>query len=178
MVYILNMQKHTFYRVINILVLPLSLFIGIQVVASLPFALSNPPLLLVAFILACIPLYAFTANYFYNKSIRKGEKCKPALKDWIKVNAIVSIIFSVFMLFASLIMLVALNDPKMISELQNQLAANTPTQVSPQELIKLLTIYCYVFLPFCILLMIHIIITFNLLSRYKHMFGYSTNDPQ
>jgi hypothetical protein len=178
MVYILNMQKNTFYRVINIIIFPVSILFGIEVVRSLIVAFSNPPLLLLSFIMACIPLYTFTANYFYNKSIRKGEKCKPPLKDWIKVNAIVSIIFSVFMIFVCSAMLMALNDPKIVEEFRNQLPANAPAEFLGKNFTGLMKGGCYFFLPFSVLLLIHIIITFNLLSRHKQMFGYSTNDPQ
>jgi hypothetical protein len=178
MVYILNMQKHTLYRIINIIIFPVSILIGIEVVRSLIVAFSNPPLLLFSFILACIPLYTFTANYFYNKSIRKGEKCKPSLKEWIKANAVVSIIFAVFMIFVCSVMLVALDDPKIVEQFRNQLPANTPAELLGEKFTPFMRGVCYFFIPFSILLLIHIIITFNLLTRYKQMFGYSTNDPQ
>ena len=172
------MGKHTFYRIINILVLPISAFLGLQVLMSIFFALANPAMLLAFFVIACVPIYAFTANYFYNKSIRKGEQCKPSLKDWIKVNAIVSLIFSVLVMFACGGLLLILNDPQKTNDLLNQLNMNTTTQVSLADFRKLLRYYIYFFLPFSILLLIHIIITFRILGRYRHMFGYSTDDPQ
>ena len=172
------MQKHTLYRVINIIILPLSAFIAFQVLGSLLFVLTNPALLLVTFVLACVPIYAFTANYFYNKSVKKGEPCKPSLKEWIKANAIVSIIFSVFILIACMGMLAALNNPKFAEDIRAQLEANSTTQVSAADLAKMMRIYCYIFIPFSILLITHIILTFRILKRYNHMFGYSSNNPE
>lgn len=172
------MQKHIFYRLVNIFILPVSAFIAIQVMMSLFIALANPAMLFGIFIIACVPIYAFTSNYFYNKSIRKGELCKPSLKDWIKVNAIVSIVFSVLAIFAGLGILVLLENDKALAELQEQIKATTPAQLSMDDLRKALKFYAYFFLPFSALLLIHIIITFTLLSRYKHMFGYSSNNPQ
>lgn len=172
------MQKHTFYRVINFIVLPLALLIGLQAFVVLMVAFTNPTLLLVAFMLACIPIYAFTANYFYNKSVMKGEQSKASLKEWIKANAVVSIIFSVFMLLACLGMLAALNNPKFAEDIRSQLETGSQTQVSAEELAKMMKLYCYIFIPFSLLLLTHIIITFRLLKQHNHMFGYSSNDPK
>jgi hypothetical protein len=172
------MQKHTFYRIINIIVLPVSVFIGLQVIGSLMIAFSNPPLLLMAFVMACVPIYAFTANYFYNKSIRKGEPCKASLKEWIKANAIVSIIFSVFGLIISLVMLAVLNSPELFNQAWSQLPPDATAQVSQDDFKQKLKILCYILLPFSIILLTHIIITFRLISRYRHMFGNSSNDPK
>ena len=172
------MQKHTFYRVINFIVLPLTLLIGLQAFGVLIVAFSNPSLLLIAFVLACIPIYAFTANYFYNKSVVKREQCKASLEEWIKANAIVSIIFSVFMLLACLGMLAALNNPKFAEDIRTQLETGSQTQVSAEELSKMMKVYCYIFIPFSLILLTHIIITLRILKQHNHMFGYSTNDPE
>lgn len=82
------------------------------------------------------------------------------------------------MLLACIGMLMALNDPKMTAEILDQLAANATTQITAEDLKKLMKAYCYFFIPFSILLTVHIILTFGILKRYRHMFGYSTNDPQ
>jgi hypothetical protein len=172
------MGKHSFYRIINIIILPVSILIAIQVIGLLIVAITNPAFLLFEFVLACIPIYAFTANYFYNKSIRKEEQSKSSLKEWIKANAVVSIIFSVFSIFTCLILLTVLNDPKLFNEVWKQLPADATTQITQNEFRKKMQVLCYILLPFSILLLTHIIITFGLLSKYKHRFGDSTNDPQ
>ena len=172
------MGNHRFYRIINIIILPVSAFIALQVLMSIFVALANPAMLLGIFVLACVPLYAFTANYFYNKSIKKGEYCKPSLKDWIKVNAIVSLIFCALAIFGCLGLLMLLDNEKRLNELLQQMPSSPTGPLSMEEFKKLLKFYVYFFLPFTILLVIHIIITFRLLRKYKHMFGYSTNDPQ
>lgn len=168
-------KPYRFYRFINYIVLPVAVMIGVNVLFSLLLALTNPALLLVEFILACIPIYAFTANYFYNKGIRLGQPCKPSLKDWIRVNAIVSILFAAFMIIVSLVMVVVLNDPKALKELQEQLAASAPVAIPAADLVKALKVYAYFLLPYCTLLLIHIIITLRLVNRHRVVFEGSGN---
>lgn len=172
------MQKHTFYRIINIIVLPLSAYLAINVLMSIIVSLTNPLLLLFEFIIACVPLYAFTSNYFYNKGIKKAQSCKPALKDWIKVNAYVSFIFALFMIFLCMMMWVVLNDQKMLKQVIDQLILTAPSGVSETELVRYMKIMVAVCLPFFLLLIIHIIITFRLLKQYRHIFDYSANNPE
>ncbi len=171
------MGKPKFYRVINLVVLPVAAFLGFNVLMSLPAALTNPALLLTAFVIACVPMYAFTSNYFYNKGIKKGEACKPSLKDWIKVNAYVSILFSVFMMIACLLMLSMLNDPAMIAKIKDQLPENVPAAITVEQVQKAIKFYCYFLLPFSVLLLVHIVISLRFIKRYRHLFG-SSHDPQ
>jgi hypothetical protein len=170
------MKKYRFYRFINIFILPMSAYIAVNVLMSVIVSLTNPLLLLVEFVMACIPLYAFTSNYFFNRGIKNAQPCKPALKDWIKVNSYVSIIFSVIMFFGCLMMLAVLNDPAMLQQLKVQLAQTAPAQVPEGQLIRYLKISVYVFFPFSILLIIHIIITLRLIKQYKWVFDGSSNN--
>ncbi len=164
------MKQHRFYRIINFIVLPLSAYIGINVVMSIFASLTNPMLLLFEFVMACIPMYAFTANYFYNRSIKLQQPSKRSLKDFIKVNAYVSIIFSALMFFASLMVFAILSNPDMLKQMMDQLEQTAPTQIPKGQLLKFLKIFVYIFLPFSILLVVHIVITLRLLKRYAHFF--------
>jgi hypothetical protein len=172
------MKKHTFYRAINFFILPMAAYIAINALMLLFVSLTNPLMLLLDFIMACIPLYAFTSNYFFNRGIKNAQPCKPALKDWIKVNAYVSLFFSAFMFLACLVLLAALNNPAQLQQLKDQIAATSPTPVPEGQLVRYLKIIVYVFLPFTILLVIHIIITLRLLRQYRWVFEDSPNDPE
>jgi hypothetical protein len=172
------MKKHTFYRAINIFILPMAAYIAINALMLLFVSLTNPLMLLLDFIMACIPLYAFTSNYFFNRGIKNAQPCKPALKDWIKVNAYVSLFFSAFMFLACLVLLAALNNPAQLQQLKDQIAATSPTPVPEGQLLRYLKIIVYVFLPFTVLLVIHIIITLRLLRQYRWVFEDSPNDPE
>jgi hypothetical protein len=172
------MKKYTFYRAINIVILPMAAYIAINVLMSIIVSLTNPLLLLFEFIMACIPLYAFTSNYFFNRGIKNAQPCKPVLKDWIKINAYVSLFFSVFMFLACLVLLAALNNPAQLQQLKDQVAASSPAPIPEGQLIRYLKIMVYVFLPFTVLLVIHIIITLRLLKQYRWVFEDSPNNPE
>jgi len=174
------MKQHRFYRIINVLVLPFAAFMGLNALTSLFSALMNPAILLVTFIIVCVPLYAFSANYFYNKGIKLQQPCKPSLKDFIKVNAIVSLIFALIMVVGTLLMLALLNDPVLFEQMKARIIATMPDAAPTFEtdLRKVLQSSIAIFLPFSVLLIIHIIITFRLLGRYKQVFNASTKDPE
>jgi hypothetical protein len=170
------MKQHRFYRIINIIILPLAAYIGINVLLSIFASLTNPLLLLVSFIMVCIPLYAFTANYFYNRSIKLQQPSKPSLKDFIKVNAYVSIIFSVFMFFACLMAAAVLSNPDTMQQMLDQLEKSAPTPIPKAQLQQFMKIFVYIFLPFSVLLTIHIIIILRLLKKYDHFFTSRRNN--
>jgi hypothetical protein len=153
-------------------------YIAVNVLMSVIVSLTNPLLLLVEFVMACIPLYAFTTNYFYNRGIKLSQPCKPSLRDWIRVNAYVSIVFSVIMFFGCLMLLAVLNNTEMMQQLKAQLAETAPTGVPEGQLARYLKISVYIFLPFSILLFTHIIITLRLLKQYHWVFDSPADDSQ
>jgi hypothetical protein len=169
------MRQHTFYRIINLFILALAAYLAINVLMSIVVSLTNPMLLLVEFVLACIPIYAFTSNYFFNRGIKNAQPCNPKLKDWIKVNAYVSFIFAVFMFLGCLMLATAMNDPKMLQQIKDGVALSSPTQIPEGDLVKYLKVMVYVFLPFSALLLIHIVITLRLLKKYNRVFDDSSS---
>lgn len=144
---------------------------------SIMVSLTNPLLLLFEFVTACIPIYAFTANYFYNKGIKLSQPCKHGLKDWIKVNAYVSFVFSVFIFFVCLLLIVAMNDAKLVKQMENQVKITYQIEIPAAQLLKYLRGSVMVLLPFSILLAIHIIITFRLIKKYSNVFSASVDNP-
>lgn len=165
------MKPYPFYRIINFVILPFAAFIGVNVLTGIFASIANPSMLLVSFVLFCVPLYAFTANYFYNRSVRLQVHCKASLKDFIKVNAIVSAIFAVLMFFSTLAMAAVLGNPKLLQEIKAKVLATSPVVMTDDTFVQMMKSGVYIFLPFSILLIIHIIYTFRVLHRYRHMFG-------
>ncbi len=158
------------------IVLPLAAYIGVNVLLSIFASLTNPLLLLFSFITACIPLYAFTANYFYNRSIKLQQPSKPSLKDFIKVNAYVCIILSVVMFLAGLMAITALTNSSIQAEMFKKMQESSFIPIVKAQVLQFLKIIVYFFLPFSILLLIHIIITLRLVKRYDHFFTNQRNN--
>lgn len=163
------MQKHTFYRILSIILLPVAVFFSIMAVFALLTALANPAMLLPVFMIACVAIYIFTSMRFLNNGILRAQPCKKGLKDWIKVNAIVTIIFATLGILqsAALAMEPSLINQALDASLQMQ---GNPQTVPKETLLKAMKVMLYIFLVISALLFIHAIITFNLLKKYKHVF--------
>ena len=171
------MQKHTFYKITSYILLPVAALFGLFTLMLLFVALANPPMLLPLFVVACVVIYIITSFKFLNKGIIRNQECKPGLKDWIKVNAYVSIVFATLMLIQTI---AAVQQPELMSKALDETLAMQPSnqQLSKEMLMKMITGIMYIFSVVSVLLLIHIFSTLRLLKQYRHLFGYSTNDPQ
>ncbi len=163
------MRKHTFYRFLSIALLPVAIFFVLGAVIMLLPALGNPPMLLPVFVLACVAIYIFSSLRFLNNGILRAQPCKPGLKDWIKVNAIVTIIFSILGLLQAV--LVSTNPSLMGEALDKSLQIQgNPQGISKETLMKMMKTMMYVFMVIFAMLFIHVMITFNLLKKYRYVF--------
>ena len=87
-----------FYLILTFIFLPIAAVLGFFGLFALMGELANPAFLLGVFMLACIVIYTYTSFTFFSKAILRKTICKPSLRDWIKVNAYVSIAFAVLSL--------------------------------------------------------------------------------
>ncbi len=165
------MQNLTFYRVLSYILLPIAGLFGLMAVIALLLSLVNPALLLGTFMLSAVVIYVFTSFSFYNKGVMSAKPCKSKLKDWIKVNAYVAIVFASLSLFQAVGLL---SDPTILNEaikqstqMQQKMGAMT---VAPELMLKVTKGILIFMMVFATLLVIHIIITFRLLKMYKHVF--------
>ncbi len=170
------MKNHTFYKITSYILLPVAALFGLFTLMLLLVAFANPPMLLPLFVVACVVIYVITSFKFLNRGIIKNNECKPGLKDWIKVNGYVAIVFATLMLIQTI---AAIQQPDLMSKALDETMAMQPNQqISKGMLMKMVTGIMYFFGVISVLLLIHIFSTFRLLKQYNHLFGYSTNDPQ
>lgn len=162
------------YRILTFILLPFALFLIINIAGSLLISLGNPLMLLSNFILACLPIYIFTSSYFLLFGIFKAKNCKSSLKDWIKINSYISIIFSLLMIIGSAAILLALNNQAMQKELIDKIAtqqmSGLPNKMPVAQILQLLKTSVSIMLPFSIILLVHIAFTYRNLKLYKHLF--------
>ncbi|MBC7722300.1 MAG: hypothetical protein H7068_09770 [Pedobacter sp.] len=162
------------YRILTFILLPFALFLILNITGSLVISLGNPLMLLSNFILACLPIYIFTSSYFLLFGVFKAKKCKSSLKDWIKINSYISIIFSLLMIMGSVAILLALNNQAMQKELMDKIAtqqmSGMPNQMPIAQILQLLKTSVSIMLPFSIILLVHIAFTFRTLKLYRHLF--------
>jgi hypothetical protein len=163
------MQKHTFYGILSIILIPVAVLFGIMAVFALLTALANPPMLLPVFMIACVAIYIFASRKFLTNGILRAQPCKKSLKDWIKVNAIVSIIFATLGILqsAALIIEPSLMNQALDTSLQMQ---GNPQAVPKETLLKAMKVMLYVFFVISVILLTHVIITFGLLKKYRYVF--------
>lgn len=159
-------------RINSYILIPIGILLALNVLNGLIIAISNPLLLFVHFIIACVPIYIFTSSYFLFSGIIKGKKCKASLKDWIKINAFVSMLFIAIIGICSISVYMILSSPQILQEVFNKIPTNQFPGGAPSEtqLISLLKIFISIMLPFSILLLLHIIKTFKLIKKYPSVF--------
>jgi hypothetical protein len=159
-----------FYRILSFILLPIAAFIGIGVLLSLMVALANPAMLLNVFIGACVVLYQFLSYRFLVKGIDNQQVLKASFKDWIKVNAFVTIVFSVMSIIQ---FITVLRDPAFMQKMTESFSAmqvqasNAP---SKEVLMKMIKGVAYFMLGYTVALLAHIFITFKLLRQYQPLF--------
>jgi flagellar biosynthesis protein FlhB len=134
-------------------------------------ALGNPIMLLGVFILACVVIYTISGFIFLRQGLDKGKQCKPGLKDWIRVNAFVTLVF----VFQGLIeTIMKLFNPSLfkqtVADAWTMQQSMLPSGVSQQSMMDMMKVAIWISITFSLILLIHVIITFRLLKIYKHVF--------
>ena len=164
----------TLFRILTFILIPIAVLFGFMDVILLFGALANTAFLLGFFILGCFVIYVFASLKFMNTGIDRGAPCKPSLRDWIRVNAFVSIYMSVSTILTCLRYFFE-KDDTLKKEFEQMLAtqANVPKMVNPDLLLTVMKGSLYFMLVVSIVLLVHIIINFRLLKRYKHLFERS-----
>lgn len=165
------MNQILLYRILTYILVPVAGFLGFIAFLALFAALANPAALIGVFMLACIVIYTFSSLSFLNKGILANRQCKHSLRDWIRVNAFVSLLFAALSLFQSAAFL---SNPKALREAIDttiSMQPNFPGNVTPEMLTSVFTGTLYFMLFLSIILLIHIFLSFRLLQRYKAIFG-------
>jgi hypothetical protein len=165
------MKTLSLYKILSFILLPIAVILGVFVIISIFISLANPALLIGTFMLACIVLYVFTSFRFLMRGVTEQQPCKPSLREWIKVNAYVSIVFCVMSLFQTIALLA---QPSLITNVlsqQPELEAQLPENTSTDFLIRVMKITLYFTLALSVILLLHIILTFRLLKQFKHIFA-------
>lgn len=167
------MSKHPVYGLLYIILLPFALLMGFSVLISLVAALQTPAALIPMFLIACMVIYTITSFIFYSKAVGQGKQCKPSLRDWIRVNAFVSIVVGALLLMESLVVII---EPTLIAKGIEQLKDMQQLPMPESQLSQYILYVFYAFLVYSAALVAHIIYTFVLLSKYRAYFGTDTTN--
>lgn len=147
------------YRFLSLIINFIATVLAVSLVFSIPMLLSSPITMLSAFMMIAVILYTWFSFQFRRQVLEKGETVRHSLKDWVKVNGIVALIFS-FMTIISVLPL--LNNPQSFTDALKGMGVNVP--------LKNIAGFFYGMLVYAATLFIHILWTFSLLKKKEEFF--------
>ncbi len=166
------MQKLTFFRILSFILIPIALLFLFMDFFALLMALSNPTVLFPVFLMAGMVIYIFTSAYFLLVGIDRKQVLNPSLKDWIKVNAYVTLFFGFqFMLIALSVFYLNQNDLKEMADKVMSAQPNMPKTMTSALFLTMLRGMAYFFFFLAFFLLIHITICFKLLKEHAGLFS-------
>lgn len=157
------------YRVLTFIMLPIEALFGVMVLFMLVIALGNLATLLPVFMIGCTVVYVFASFKFLNKGIGQAKPLKISLKHFIRVNGLVSIVFSVLTIFQFVALM---SHPEIMQQFYKQsIDMQQKMQgATPQLFEKVIKGILYCMVTYAVLLLVHIIFTFRFLQQYEHLF--------
>lgn len=165
------MKQLTLFRILTFTLLPIAAMFGFMDLLFLMVALANPAMLLIVFILAAFVIYTFTSLHFLTKGIDTGKPCKSSLRDWIRVNAFVSVFMGIMFLM-NVLSVFFTNDVTLREYLAKALETqtNVPPMLNIDLFVKVMKWAAWVMLFISIALLTHIFLNFRIMKQYNYLF--------
>jgi hypothetical protein len=135
------------------------MLLAISVLISIPAVLSSPLTMLSGFMMVSIILYSWYSNQFSKKVLQQQQVVKKSLKDWVKVNGIVALIFSLIVIVD---VIVIVGKPEAYVDALKGYGVDMSLQT--------ISNFLYIMLAYGIILLAHIIWTFILLKKHSSFF--------
>jgi len=165
------MNRLTIYRLISYALLPVAIVLGLATVAALFFALGNLTMLFSVFLTGATVIYIFSSFVFLQKGITKRLACKQSLKDLIKVNAYVTLFFSILGLMQGIMILLNPEATKLFLDNMMAMQANNSQTADAATLMKVVKVVLYFMIVLSSFLLFHIGATFRYLKQYQDIFS-------
>jgi hypothetical protein len=164
-------QPSKLYLVLSYILLPIALFFGFMDSILLISALANPSVMILVFAMSCIVIYSFTSFKFLKLGIQREQILTSKLKDWIKVNAYVSLLMFC-LIFLNAVSILLSNDVILIKFIDEFLAQQSglPPEMNSQFVLKSLRVAAYFLFVIGAVGILHIRMTLKLVRDYDHLF--------
>ncbi|MCW3087745.1 MAG: hypothetical protein JWQ78_1131 [Sediminibacterium sp.] len=165
------MKELTLFRILTFILLPIASLFAIMDLMMLGTALANPAFLLIVFIFAAFVIYTFSSLKFLTKGIDTGRPCAASLRDWIRVNAFVSIGMGVICLLNA-VSVFLVSDVQLRQYLAQVLEKqpNVPPMLNLDLFLRIMKIAAGFMLFTSIILLAHIFLNFRVMKQYRHLF--------
>ncbi|MEN9696635.1 MAG: hypothetical protein RLZ56_56 [Bacteroidota bacterium] len=159
------------YTVLSYILIPIALFFGFLDVLFLLSALTNPSALIFVFVIACLVIYTFSSFKFFRQGVQREQVLKKGLKDWVKVNAFVSVFLCSLFCLNAFSVLGSSNATllKYIDEFIIQ-QPGFPKEIKAELILTMLKAVSVLFLVTGAAGLIHIRITLRLVKQYDYLF--------
>ncbi len=166
----------TLYRVLSYLLLPFALFLSFMAALLLLTAFGNISALLPLFIVGATVIYLFSSLSFIHRGVLPNMPVKASMKDWIRVNAFVTLFFGASFVFQGIYLR---GNEAFMEEVQRQMASMSK-QIGPEAMAKinlktLIATVLNVILIIGSLLVAHVLIGLAFLKKYAHLFSGGSN---
>ena len=159
------------YRVIGYVLIVMAGVLSIFDLLLLLVAIANPGILVAVVIFTGVITYTSACFYFDRRAIQKGKACKTSLRYIITVTGVIAFIFVVVTLWECINYLV---HPELVNDMSREMLKSQPSYASAgitkDYLIHLFIGMLYVFMVYCVLLLVHLMITPRLLKQYGYLF--------
>ncbi|MBV9962363.1 MAG: hypothetical protein JO072_08955 [Parafilimonas sp.] len=160
-------MKLTIYRIITFLLLPMAFLFAIAFMVLLRAAFANPPLFFSLFFAAAIAIYTFASLNFLIRGIDGKKLLGRSSKEWLIVNAIVSIIYAILAILQRF--LIAL-DSSAVQQFASMIKKNGQLNIPEAQIIRFINGILYFVFAYGIVLFTHIILSFQYVKQYKYLF--------
>jgi hypothetical protein len=165
----LNSMK--LYKVLTYILIPIAYFFAFIDVMFLMSALANPAALIVVFGIACLVIYTLLSFKFYKQGVLSEQPLNAKTKDWIKVNAIVSIILcSLFCLDG--VSVLGSSNATLLKYIDDYIIQKPgmPADANANMLLTVLKAVSVILLITGTVGLLHIRTTLRLLKQYSYLF--------
>lgn len=163
------MKRLTLYKILSYILLPIGALLGFITLMALIYALGNFALLLSVFISGATVAYIFASYVFMQKVVIKKIASKQSLKDLVKVNAYVALVFAILGVVQGVGLLVSKEAAKAFID---TMIAMQPEAIKANKQAFIQTFYgvMYFMIAFSVLLQVHINLTFRYLRENNELF--------
>lgn len=147
------------YRIFSLIINVVALMLTMSFLASIPMLISSPQTLLSGFLMLAVILYSLFSFLFRQQVLQQQKTVKHSLRDWVRVNGIVTLLFSIITIIGLVPLLI---NPQPFVGLIKNFGVEIPVQTA--------TRFIYGMLAYSVILFIHILWTFALLRKYREFF--------
>ncbi len=147
------------YRVFGVILSVVALMLAVSILTALGVILSSPMNMLSGFLMVSIILYSWFSTRFHKKVLQGGKPVNRSLRDYIRVNGIVAMVFSIMIILEGIILMAR-------PELFIQAVNNMGVKIPPVNLAYVFGIVA----AYGLILLIHINWTFLLMRKYASFF--------